>query len=90
MGIATPTFPEFARHAGESLRQSESIRAEVCQTNTNAFNRAIEAAKSGDTVQVPDGSSFHFIGGIYASNRNNLTIDVAGSMHFVHNQTVCC
>lgn len=89
VGISTPDFPEFARVAGRGLRQPNiGDIGPICQKNTNAFNQALEAAKPGDTVLVPDGLSFHFTGGIQVSDVDHITIDIAGSMHFVHNQTV--
>jgi len=74
---------------GRGLRQpSLDEIGPVCRANTKAFNNALRAAKPGDIVQVPDGSSFHFTGGIIGLDLDHITIDIAGSMHFVHNQTV--
>ena len=89
MDITTPDFPEFAQGAGTGLRQpSIGNVGPICLKNTKAFNQALAAAKPGDTVLVPDGLSFHFTGGIQALDLDRITIDIAGSMHFVHNQTV--
>lgn len=87
VGIAAPDFPEFTPVAGSGWRQPKNVEP-LCRSNTNAFNAALKAAKPGDTVLVPDGSSFHFTGGIQALDLHHVTIDIAGSMHFVHNQTV--
>lgn len=51
--------------------------------NTLAFNLALEAAKPGDTVLVPDGKKFSFTGGILAFEKHDISIDFAGSSHFL-------
>ena len=94
LGLSTPTFSEFTREAaggGSEHHQPLSARDDLgtnCKANTRAFNQALQAAQPGDTIQVPDGSSFHFTGGIIARDLNRITIDIAGSMHFVHDQQV--
>jgi len=53
--------------------------------NRDAFNAALRAAKPGDTVALHDGSSYIFMGGIFATDLSDVTIDFAGSSRFVHN-----
>lgn len=51
--------------------------------NTKAFNAALIEARKGDTVLVPRGKRFSFIGGVIAHTKQSITIDLAGSLHFV-------
>lgn len=66
------------------IQVDEKRNIELAQNNTNSFNSALEEAKEGDTVLVPDGKSFTFLGGIVAKEKHGITIDIAGSTHFVH------
>ena len=89
LGLSTPLFPEFDREAFVSSQQPLGDLSHVCKTNTKAFNSALKSAGPGDTVLVPDGTSFHFTGGIQGVDLDRITLDIAGSMHFVHDQDVC-
>jgi len=57
-------------------------------TNTAAFNKALSEAKAGDVVLVPDGNSYTFTGGIVGRDLEDVTIDVAGCAHFIHDLDV--
>ena len=63
-----------------------NVSSSLALNNTIAFNNALREAKPGDTVLVPDGKSFVFIGGILAQDKHLLTIDVAGSAHFLYDR----
>jgi hypothetical protein len=90
LGLSTRLFPEFAREASSSpFQEPPDDLAHVCKTNTKAFNTALQSASPGDTVLVPDATSFHFTGGIKGVDLSHITLDIAGSMHFVHDQEVC-
>jgi hypothetical protein len=56
--------------------------------NTAAFTRALQDAQPGDTVLVPDGSAYTLFGGVVAEQKDYLTVDIAGSLHFVHDLTI--
>ena len=88
MGISAPIFTEFSGGpSSPSFPQNDDID-KLCRTNAEAFNLALKAAQPGDTVSVPDGSSFHLTGGILGRDLNHVTLDIAGSLHFVHSQQV--
>jgi hypothetical protein len=89
LGLSTPLFPEFDREASSSSQEPPGDLSHVCKTNTKAFNSALQSAGPGDTVLVPDGTSFHFTGGIQGVDLDRIALDIAGSMHFVHDQEVC-
>jgi hypothetical protein len=91
LGLSTRVFPEFAREGSSSTFQEPEPPddlAHICKTNTRAFNNALQSASPGDTVLVPDTTSFHFTGGIKGVDLSHITLDIAGSMNFVHDQEV--
>lgn len=90
LGITPPLFPEFTREVSQSpFQEPPDDLAHICKTNTRAFNNALQSASPGDTVLVPDTTSFHFTGGIKGVDLSHITLDIAGSMNFVHDQEVC-
>jgi polygalacturonase len=85
------TFYEFEEggtsalfNKAKSVQESELFLASAALNNTEAFNKAIEDALPGDTILVPDERAFTFIGGIIAQEKHHITIDIAGSAHFLH------
>lgn len=85
------SFTEFHRDSSTtktSLHDDDDVDTDRIIQNTHAFNLALEAAQPGDTVLVPEGESFAFTGGIVGRYLDRVTIDVRGSMHFVHNQDI--
>ncbi|KAL3908255.1 MAG: hypothetical protein SGARI_003146, partial [Bacillariaceae sp.] len=61
---------------------------DLAWNNTVAFSRALHAAQPGDTVLVPDGKQYTLFGGVLANDRHHFTLDIAGSLHFVHDRFV--
>lgn len=53
--------------------------------NTDALNAAIFSANSGDTIWIPPGGQYYFIGGIVASNKTNMRVQIDGSVRAVPN-----
>jgi hypothetical protein len=76
------TFDEFEDRdtsvgfVDASVPKSEFFLASAALDNTQAFNYAIEIALPGDTILVPDEQSFTFMGGILATEKHFITIDV--------------
>eukprot|EP00934_Nitzschia_sp_Nitz4_P001627 Nitzschia sp. Nitz4//scaffold213_size37731//29353//31346//NITZ4_007725-RA/size37731-snap-gene-0.56-mRNA-1//1//CDS//3329542080//1627//frame0 len=60
---------------------------QLAQQNSAAFNATIQAAQPGDTILIPEDLSFLMIGGIVARDKENITIDFAGAIHFVNIRT---
>ncbi|KAG7347940.1 glycosyl hydrolase family 28 protein [Nitzschia inconspicua] len=56
--------------------------------NTAAFTRALKDLRPGDTVLVPDGKQFTLFGGVVANDKHHFALDVAGSLHFIHDRTI--
>lgn len=77
-----------SRRVPKEESDKSSFLAEAALNNTAAFNKAIEDALPGDTILVPDQQSFTFIGGIRAQEKHHITIDIAGSAHFVHDLSI--
>eukprot|EP00540_Astrosyne_radiata_P014241 CAMPEP_0116853288 /NCGR_PEP_ID=MMETSP0418-20121206/17824_1 /TAXON_ID=1158023 /ORGANISM="Astrosyne radiata, Strain 13vi08-1A" /LENGTH=401 /DNA_ID=CAMNT_0004485663 /DNA_START=167 /DNA_END=1372 /DNA_ORIENTATION=+ len=83
-------FHSFAKPSQDPwwmFRQDLDV-VSITQTNTRAFNLALQQAKPGDTILVPEGESFSFTGGIVGRYLRDVTLDVSGSMHFVHDQDI--
>ena len=59
---------------------------EVSKNNTAVFNHTLWALKPGDTLLVPKGKTFWFIGGIYAANLTNITIQIDGIIRYIDNE----
>lgn len=85
-------FEESGTSAGvvpaKSVPGSELFLASAALNNTKAFNKAIEDALPGDTVLVPDERAYTFTGGILAQEKHHITIDIAGSAHFLHDLSI--
>jgi hypothetical protein len=60
----------------------------LAMNNTAAFIRALNDVQPGDTVLVPDGKQFTFFGGVVANDKHHFTLDVAGSLHFIHDRSI--
>jgi polygalacturonase len=76
-----------AKFTGQSATETRERRNDNTKNaikNAAAFTRAFHNVKPGDTVLVPDGKSFTLLGGVIAQNLNNFTLDIAGSIHFIH------
>ena len=56
----------------------------TCTTNTRIFNQTLWSLQPGDTLLVPKGKIFWFIGGIYASNLVNITVQIDGSIYYTN------
>lgn len=96
-------FPEFfptdeTTSAGRHMEKRSTYRllgdlaeniTELSVTNMAAFNKALRRARPGMVVLVPDGKSYTFTGGILGQYLDGVTIDFAGSIHFVHDLQVC-
>ena len=61
---------------------------DLALNNTAAFTRALKDAQPGDTVIVPDGKAYTLFGGVIAEQKQYLTVDIAGSLHFIHDTTI--
>jgi hypothetical protein len=68
--------PKFPEHHEEKLA--------VAEANRRAFNFALETASSGDIVLVPEGKTFVMLGGVVANQKENITIDIAGSLSYLY------
>jgi hypothetical protein len=68
--------------------QGDSDANDLALNNTVAFSRAFHAARPGDIVLVPDGKQYSLFGGVLADDKHHFTLDVAGSLHFVHDRFV--
>jgi hypothetical protein len=61
---------------------------ELAMNNTAAFTRALNDVQPGDTVLVPDGKQFTLFGGVVANDKHHFKLDVAGSLHFIHDRSI--
>lgn len=79
------TFHELETNVAYVSSRFGEVRSDIqlANINTLAFNKALEEAKPGDTVLIPDKQSYSLIGGVLARDKHGITIDFAGSLHFV-------
>eukprot|EP01084_Bolivina_argentea_P248968 416588_1 len=61
---------------------AENKSLSTCINNTAIFNQTLWALKPGDTLLVPYGKIFWFIGGIYGKNLKDITIQIDGSIYY--------
>lgn len=60
----------------------------IAWNNSVAFSRALDDVQPGDTVLVPDGKQFTLFGGVVADDKHHFSLDVAGSLHFIHDRAI--
>jgi hypothetical protein len=60
---------------------------DLAMNNSAAFVRALNDIRPGDTVLVPDGKQFTLFGGVVANDKHHFKVDVAGSLHFIHDRS---
>eukprot|EP01084_Bolivina_argentea_P068784 125207_1 len=54
----------------------------TCINNTAIFNQTLWGLKPGDTLLIPYGKIFWFMGGIYGKNLKDITIQIDGSIYY--------
>eukprot|EP00978_Attheya_sp_CCMP212_P022378 scaffold66710_cov47-Attheya_sp.AAC.3 len=78
-----------AIHSRERGEQPHGVKlGEIATINRDAFNKALNEAVAGDTVALKDGETYSFTGGILGGDLDSITIDFAGTAHFIHNLDV--
>ena len=58
----------------------------IAINNTGVFNQTLLSLAPGDTLLVPKGKIFWFIGGIYAANLSNITIQIDGIIKYIDDE----
>ena len=58
----------------------------TCINNTAVFNQTLRSLAPGDTLLVPHGKTFWFIGGIWAKKLSNITIQIDGDIKYIDDE----
>jgi polygalacturonase len=74
--------------SGLLSKHQQELLEDVAVTNTKAFNQALQQAQPGDVVLVPDGNSYTLTGGVEGRYLDQITIDIAGTIHFAYNRQI--
>jgi len=61
---------------------------DVCWANSHLLNQTFASLQNGDTLLIPTNKTFWLMGGIYARNLVNITIQIDGTLKFSDAQEV--